>query len=228
MKKRIAVMLTVFILALQTVTVAFASGGEITMENGNIIVDGICYSSDMKTIVSCTELFTGESFTVPNGVTAIGDNAFYGSLIKEIVIADSVEKVGNGAFYKSSVESVTFGKNSKTLKIGENAFENCAELRVITLPENVEAADDAFLGCSKLNIINLWQAGEHDSLSLSPGDIDLDDRITAGDARLALRISASLEEAGRFGVLLGDIDRSGAVTARDARRILRISAGLSN
>lgn len=228
MKKKITGLLTVLILLLQTTMIAFAADdGAIMTENGNIIVDGICYSSDRKTILSCTELFVGDRFVVPDGVTAIGDNAFCGSMIKEISIADSVETIGKDAFYKSSVESVSFGKNSKLSEIGENAFGNCVMLHVISLPENIgEIAANAFAGCTGMQMINFWQVGEHDSLSLSPGDMNRDDRITASDARSALRIAAGLEKATPYSVLLGDIDRNGTITAEDARAILRTSAGL--
>ena len=59
------------------------------------------------------------------------------------------------------------------------------------------------------------------------GDLDGDGKVTAKDARLALRISASLEpNATDFMRRAADLDGSGKVTASEARRILRASARL--
>ncbi len=60
----------------------------------------------------------------------------------------------------------------------------------------------------------------------STGDVDGDTKITAADARLALRISAALEDATQQQINAGDIDKSGEITAADARKILRFSAEL--
>lgn len=58
------------------------------------------------------------------------------------------------------------------------------------------------------------------------GDIDGNGKITAADARLALRIAAGLETVSPQVYVLADINRDGRVTAADARTILRTAAGL--
>ena len=60
------------------------------------------------------------------------------------------------------------------------------------------------------------------------GDVDGDSRITAGDARLALRASVKLEHyaAGSPQFLAADVDNSGQIQASDARLILRASVNL--
>ena len=60
------------------------------------------------------------------------------------------------------------------------------------------------------------------------GDVDGDGRITAADARLALRASVGLETyaAGSREALVCDADGDGQITAEDARLILRASVGL--
>lgn len=63
--------------------------------------------------------------------------------------------------------------------------------------------------------------------SWSLGDVNGDGRITASDARYALRISANLEKnAGENTRKAADANGDGRVTASDARQILRWSAGL--
>ena len=60
------------------------------------------------------------------------------------------------------------------------------------------------------------------------GDVDGDGRITAADARLALRASVGLETyaAGSREALACDADGDGQITAADARLILRASVGI--
>ena len=65
-----------------------------------------------------------------------------------------------------------------------------------------------------------------DQVSLILGDLNGDKRITAGDARTALRVSARLEPLTQEILLTADADYSGDVIARDARTILRVSARL--
>ena len=62
----------------------------------------------------------------------------------------------------------------------------------------------------------------------SLGDIDNDSKITASDARLALRRAVDLEDyaEGSPEFLACDIDKDGKVTAGDARIILRIAVDI--
>ncbi len=62
------------------------------------------------------------------------------------------------------------------------------------------------------------------------GDVDGDNKLTSGDARLALRIAVGLETEDTltaFQINMADYDRDGSVTSSDARSILRISVGLT-
>lgn len=60
------------------------------------------------------------------------------------------------------------------------------------------------------------------------GDIDDDGTVTAGDARLALRVSVGLEEGSAIRKSRGDTDGDGEITSSDARNILRAAVGLDN
>jgi hypothetical protein len=91
------------------------------------------------------------SLTIPNYVTRIGQQAFYGCTgLTSIVIPDSVTSIGSGAF------SVCTGLTSITIpdsvtSIGEGAFYNCSGLTSITIPDSVTRIGNcAFWGCSKL------------------------------------------------------------------------------
>lgn len=58
------------------------------------------------------------------------------------------------------------------------------------------------------------------------GDVDLSGKITAADARLALRYSAKLEKLSQEQLRNADVNKDLKVTSADARMILRVSAGL--
>lgn len=62
------------------------------------------------------------------------------------------------------------------------------------------------------------------------GDVNGDGRITAADARLALRAAVSLENyrPGGWQFIAADVDQNSAITAADARKILRAVVGLED
>ena len=88
---------------------------------------------------------------VEEGVTRIGDYAFYGSNkyrnLKEVQIAGSVQVIGEDAFhYCSSLENVTFEENSSLKEISDSAFSSTG-LSSVVLPDSLEVIDfAAFLG----------------------------------------------------------------------------------
>lgn len=60
------------------------------------------------------------------------------------------------------------------------------------------------------------------------GDVNLDGKVTAEDARLALRQSAKLENLTGLSFKAGDLNGDGSITSGEARTILRVSAKLEN
>lgn len=58
------------------------------------------------------------------------------------------------------------------------------------------------------------------------GDVDLNGKVEASDARLILRYSAKLEEFSALQKNNGDVNNDGKITASDARTVLRVSAKL--
>ncbi len=59
------------------------------------------------------------------------------------------------------------------------------------------------------------------------GDTNMDGKVTAADARLALRAAAGLETLDVFSTIAADIGNDRVVTAVEAREILRVAARLS-
>lgn len=65
-----------------------------------------------------------------------------------------------------------------------------------------------------------------DVITFTDGDINLDGKVNATDARLALRYGAKLETLTATQLKNADVNNDGKVNSSDARLILRFSAGL--
>ncbi|MBR3474774.1 MAG: leucine-rich repeat domain-containing protein [Oscillospiraceae bacterium] len=85
---------------------------------------------------------------IEEGVTEIGDFAFYGcSRLEELQLPTSLRRIGNSAFgYCPKLEKVQLPE--KLSRIGENAFKFCSALREIKLPGGLSSlGESAFLSC---------------------------------------------------------------------------------
>ena len=92
------------------------------------------------------------SIVIWNGITSIGDFAFYGSTALSVSIPSSVTKIGDNAFYKSSIIGVEIPGSVKT--IGTQAFRDCKNLAELKLKEGTTAiGEKAFRACTSMNNI---------------------------------------------------------------------------
>ena len=138
------------------------------------VVDGCLVSHDGKTFILYTKGATNTEFSIPAGVTIIGENAFssasklesiiipegitaisdgafkYCSKLNSVTIPDSVTSIGNSAFWNcSSLASVSIGNSVVT--IGESAFNRCKKLEFVTIPNSVTSiGGSAFWDCTSL------------------------------------------------------------------------------
>lgn len=94
------------------------------------------------------------SVVVEDGITEIGDFAFYGlTYLKEVSIADSVTKIGDYAFKNCSALSEV-NLPEKLESVGESAFYGCTALKDIIFHENVQSIGSyAFSRCTELKKI---------------------------------------------------------------------------
>ena len=96
------------------------------------------------------------SLTIPNSVTSIGGQAFFGCKSLGLVnIPNSVTAIGSGAFSQcSSLVSISI-PNSVT-SIGGSAFSQCTSLTEVVLPSQLTAIEgQSFYRCTALTKINI-------------------------------------------------------------------------
>ncbi len=97
-----------------------------------------------------------KSVVIEEGVTSIGDYAFYGcSSLTSVTISNSVTSIGYRAFYNcSSLTSITIPDG--VTSIGYSAFYNCSSLTSIDIPNSVTSIGEwAFYNCSSLTSIDI-------------------------------------------------------------------------
>lgn len=102
---------------------------------------------------NCTKL---KSVSMSDSITKIGDSVFYGcTSLEKISLPKSLTSIGNYAFSNSGISKVEF--NSELSEILASAFENCANLTEIIIPNKVGAIyDSAFAGCKNLEKVSLY------------------------------------------------------------------------
>ena len=153
-------------LVLQTSALASSSGtcgvdgDDVTWTLNNSGVLKISGTGAMKNYMSSSSVAPWgkeiKSVTISEGVTSIGNYAFYECAnLTSITIPSSVITIGNQAFYKcTSLTSVVMSDGVQS--IGNFAFGSCKSLRALKLPASLTTLNNGcFSGCSSLTSINL-------------------------------------------------------------------------
>ncbi|MCI2069036.1 MAG: leucine-rich repeat domain-containing protein [Bacilli bacterium] len=94
------------------------------------------------------------TYTLPEGVTSIGDSVFYWNhYLKTLNLPDTVTEIKQFAFSNSYIANIHLGEGIKT--IGNCAFRSASSLKTITLPKSlVSLGDSCFDSTSRLTTIN--------------------------------------------------------------------------
>ena len=114
-------------------------------------VDGNIYSKDGKLLVIYAPGKNETSFVIPDGVTSIGESAFYScDSLTSVEIPDSVTAIGEWVFYGcTSLTSIVIPHS--VTSIGDFAFSSCDSLTSIIIGNGVTSIGDfAFSYCYKL------------------------------------------------------------------------------
>lgn len=144
-------------------------------------IDGVLYNKPATVLLCYPAEKKGETFTIPDGIRVIADEAFSGNnYLKEIIIPNTVTEIGESAFaylehlkdiaipdsvthikekafnYCTQLESVSLG--SSVRKLEDGVFEECKSLESIALPDSVQSMGvDLFKRCTSLKEVTLPQ-----------------------------------------------------------------------
>ena len=115
-----------------------------------------------EAFLECTNI---KSVILPNTLTAIGTQAFWGSSLVSISIPASVEEIRGSAFFGcSSLKTVTFEKGSKLKTVA--GFSHCTSLTTIEIPASVETIGQyAFNDCTSLHTVTFEKGSKLKTIS---------------------------------------------------------------
>lgn len=155
-------------------------GNKYTLDLSEVDVGNIDLSTDFINYPTDIEYYNSsvEEIILPEGLTTIGENAFWGftalerinipstvetigsgalsgTKIRELVIPGSVKSIAAGAFDRcSQLSSISFENSSVDLKLGDDVFTSCNSLAEITIPARVtDLGKRVFFRCEKLSKI---------------------------------------------------------------------------
>lgn len=160
----------------------------------------------------------------------IRDNAPVLYNVKEVTV-DGVtydaytDAKGTVAVISGSAGTEFGGETPEGVCYEETASYNCPMFSAVTIDGNVLAVSSYTVENGKADKVDSFAIEKNDT-AIMLGDTDLDGKITAADARLALRYSVGLEELTAEQKVAANADLSDEISAADARLILRASVGL--
>jgi len=159
-------------------------------EEGELVIGG---TGTMLDFVSSSDIpwYTQREsvtkVTIQDGVTSIGNLAFYATNIADISIGKDVTSIGDDAFLMCrSLASISIPEG--VTEIGNEAFYDCTRLTSVTLPSSLRSIDySAFYGCQNLT-----------SMSISEGLTSIGDDVFRNCISLStITIPASVTSIGR-------------------------------
>lgn len=116
---------------------------------------GVLFSADRTRLIRYPQAKPDTSYTLPYGVSYIGERAFQGCNLTEVRIPSSVVTLEDGAFENcAALESVNLPENVTSVGVG--AFFGNQSLKAVTIPEGVTVVRDGiFSGCIALREVSL-------------------------------------------------------------------------
>ena len=122
---------------------------------------GVLYNKEKTKIIQYPAGNSRETFTMPESVEIIGEDAFYQcESLTTINISEKATNIGNSAFYGcSSLEKITIPEN--VTSVGSNAFNSCSSLSSITISaRDTSIGNYVFMGCNAIE--EVYYAGTED------------------------------------------------------------------
>ena len=110
---------------------------------------GVLFNKNKSVLIQYPVNNIRNSYTIPDSVTTINDDAFeFCNDLTSVTIGKNVKTIGEGAFNRcSNLTSITIPDSVTT--IGYAAFSRCESLTSVTIGKNVTTIDDrAFIDCN--------------------------------------------------------------------------------
>jgi len=180
---------------------------------------GGAYSSDANGVLFCGDTLIqypsgseAVSYTVPNGVTRIDDEAFWDAEnLQQVQLPNTLEAIGWGAFTGSGLTSVTVPDS--VTELGTYTFQVCHDLTSVTLGTGVTRLEDGlFSNCSKLT-----------SFTIPSGVTEISAKAFQGCRKLAdLYVAAGNTAFSSLDGVLYSADKSKLVMFPAAKQIERL------
>ena len=127
-------------------------------------------------------------------ITALPIQAFYKSTnVENLILPNTLITIGEEMFYQSKLKTVVIPANATT--IGNSAFEQCASLISIDIPANVETIGTAvFWGCSSLTTVTFEKGSQ--LKTIGGGSSSYYGAFSCCTALTSIEIPASVETIG--------------------------------
>lgn len=156
MKKRFLVFI-VFMAVLCTAFPSFAEETELPIAEscGQYLRYEYYQSTKTLTIIGSGNMPNYPANSREGSIAPWRNNSNIDNYLEKVVISDGVTNIGENAFFWcDKITSVTIPSSVKS--IGMGAFENCKALTSITIPDGVESIGmDAFVNCEALTSVNI-------------------------------------------------------------------------
>lgn len=119
--------------------------------------DGILFNKEHTILYKYPVAKSNTSYSIPEEMKIVGDNAFNGCLnLENVSIGASVEEIGSSAFSGSRCKYIKMTSNSNISKIGMLAFSDCDSLRSLIIPNAVNEIPLLCAAyCDKLEYVKL-------------------------------------------------------------------------
>lgn len=99
-------------------------------------IDGVLFDKTTKTLIAYPKGKQGSSYTIPNGIVAIGNTAFRSvTSLKEIILPDTLISIGDSSFDSCGIASISLPNRLE--KIGAAAF-GWTRIKEIVLPNSLK------------------------------------------------------------------------------------------
>ena len=143
-----------------------AESGDFTIDENGVLTkytgsDAVVTVPDGVTAIGKEAFYAKSAITeihLPTGITSIGDSAFQSCTgLTELQLPTGITSIGDSAF-RSCTGLTELRLPAGITSIGANAFRSCTGLTEIVVPDSVETiGDNAFYDCSGLTSLRLSQ-----------------------------------------------------------------------